>query len=240
MSRAAKTPTRTKIFSTRLSTLLGKELLTSQTFQQAVRHRSKGGEHNERLEFLGDSILGFVISTQLYQQMPNASEGYLSRLRASLVNENSLADIAVDLGIGEHLLLGPGELKSGGHRRKSILADAVEAIIASLYLEKDIDAAQAFILTIYKERLRDLPSEHELKDPKSRLQELLQAYNYELPLYELVAVIGADHKQTFTTRCDIPALNISIEGTARSRKKAEQIAAELAYQALVKQFASIK
>lgn len=208
-------------------------MLESPSFQQAIRHRSKGGAHNERLEFLGDSILGFIISTQLYNQMPEASEGYLSRLRASLVNENTLAEIASYLEIGEHLLLGPGELKSGGHRRKSILADSVEAIIASLYLEQGIEAAEKFVLNLYEYRLQNLPSEHELKDPKSRLQELLQSRNYSLPSYELVEIVGADHKQTFTTQCDIPSLKISVKGTARSRKKAEQIAAEKAYQAVI-------
>lgn len=208
-------------------------MLASTSFQQAIRHRSKGGAHNERLEFLGDSILGFIISCQLYTQMPEASEGYLSRLRASLVNENTLAEIAGYLEVGEHLLLGPGELKSGGHRRKSILADAVEAIIASLYLEKGIEAAEQFVLTLYEYRLQNLPSEHELKDPKSRLQELLQSHNHKLPDYELVNIVGADHKQTFTTQCAIPSLKVNVKGTARSRKKAEQIAAEKAYQAVI-------
>lgn len=214
--------------------MLGREMLDSDAFQRAIRHRSRGGKHNERMEFLGDSVLGFVISSRLYSQLPDASEGYLSRLRASLVNENTLADIAGELSLGEHLLLGPGELKSGGFRRKSILADAVEAVIASIYLEQGIEAAQRFILDLYKDKLQELPSEHDLKDPKSRLQELLQSRNYPLPAYQLLETTGEAHKQVFTCQCDIPALDIKVKGIASSRKKAEQKAAENAYQAAIK------
>jgi ribonuclease-3 len=184
-----------------------------------------GGKHNERMEFLGDSILGVIITSRLYSQLPDASEGYLSRLRASLVNEDSLADLALDLSISEHMRLGSGELKSGGFRRRSILADAFEAVVGCLYLEHGIQVAEKFVLTVYENRLSHLPAERDLKDPKSRLQELLQSKGYDIPAYTLLSVTGKAHKQTFTAECCIKSLNICTKGSASSRRKAEQKAA---------------
>ena len=139
--------------------------MASDCFIQSLTHRSANNKHNERMEFLGDSVLGLVITKALYHHMPKATEGYLSRLRASLVNENTLAEIANELSLGDFLRLGAGELKSGGFRRKSILSDTLEAVIASVYLEKGTNAAEEFVLKIYTNRFDELPSEDELKDP---------------------------------------------------------------------------
>lgn len=204
--------------------------MATDTFSRAITHRSADGKHNERMEFLGDSVLGLIITTELYKKMPRANEGYLSRLRASLVNENALASIAMELALGDFLRLGPGELKSGGFRRKSILADAFEALIGCIYLEQGLESARHFVLAAYGERLQHLPDEDALKDPKSRLQEFLQSRGYELPEYNLLEVHGEAHKQTFTTECVIASLHIRTQGTSSSRRKAEQEAASLAFQ----------
>jgi ribonuclease-3 len=217
----------------KLTKLLGSELMATDTFVRAITHRSAEGKHNERMEFLGDSVLGLIITTELYQRMPRASEGYLSRLRASLVNENALAGIAVELTIGDFLRLGSGELKSGGFRRKSIIADAFEAIVGCIYLEQGMEAAKQFVLTAYGDRLDNLPAEDTLKDPKSRLQEFLQSRGHELPDYTLIDTQGEAHRQTFTAECVIPKLNIRTTGTSGSRRKAEQEAAELAFQQVI-------
>lgn len=214
----------------KLTKLLGSELMATDTFVRAITHRSAEGKHNERMEFLGDSVLGLIITTELYQRIPRASEGYLSRLRASLVNENALAGIAAELAIGDFLRLGAGELKSGGFRRKSIIADAFEAIVGCIYLEQGMEAAKKFVLTAYGERLDNLPAEDSLKDPKSRLQEFLQSRGHDLPDYNLIDTQGEAHKQTFTAECVIPKLNIRTTGTSGSRRKAEQEAAGLAFQ----------
>ncbi len=214
----------------KLTKLLGSELMATDTFVRAITHRSAEGKHNERMEFLGDSVLGLIITTELYQRIPRASEGYLSRLRASLVNENALAGIAAELAIGDFLRLGAGELKSGGFRRKSIIADAFEALIGCIYLEQGMEAAKQFVLTAYGDRLNNLPAEDTLKDPKSRLQEFLQSRGHDLPDYNLIDTQGEAHRQTFTAECVIPKLNIRTTGTAGSRRKAEQEAAGLAFQ----------
>lgn len=214
----------------KLSKILPASLQQTKCFKQALTHRSASGKHNERMEFLGDSVLGFVITRALYDLMPKATEGYLSRLRASLVNEGTLADIAVDISLGDYLNLGAGELKSGGFRRKSILSDTLEAVIASVYLEQGMDEARNFILHLFDERLDSLPSEDELKDPKSRLQELLQARGYAIPEYELISVTGDAHRQTFTAECVVKELKVSTQGVATSRRKAEQKAAKHAFQ----------
>ena len=224
----------------RLVDLLGHKHMSSDCFVQALTHRSFGAKHNERMEFLGDSVLGLVITHALYHKMPKATEGYLSRLRASLVNENTLAEIANDLSLGDYLRLGAGELKSGGFRRKSILSDTLEAVIASVYLEKGIDAAREFVLRIYTGRLENLPSEDSLKDPKSRLQEFLQSRSYTIPEYNLVSTTGDAHRQVFTAECIIADLDIHTRGIAGSRRKAEQQAAQNAYDIVMKNEADKK
>ncbi|MGB0846521.1 MAG: ribonuclease III [Thiolinea sp.] len=213
----------------KLTKLLSPELMATDTFVRAITHRSANGKNNERMEFLGDSVLGLIITTELYRQMPRASEGYLSRLRASLVNENALAQLSAELALGDFLRLGPGELKSGGFRRKSILADALEALIGCIYLEQGLREAETFVLTIFTERLNNLPSEDDLKDPKSRLQEFLQSRGHDLPNYQLLGVEGEAHRQTFTAECRIPVMKIITQGVSGSRRKAEQDAAAKAF-----------
>jgi len=217
----------------KLNNLLGSEFLKTPHFKRAMTHRSASGKHNERMEFLGDSILGLVISDALYRRLPEASEGYLSRLRASLVNESVLAELSTELKLGELLNLGTGEVKSGGVNRKSILADALEALIASVYLEHDLETASHFVLTLFESRLKTLPQEDELKDPKSRLQECLQSKGYDIPAYKLISATGDAHRQTFTAECKIASLNITTQGVATSRRRAEQISAASAYQKVV-------
>jgi len=204
--------------------------MSTSYFKRAMTHRSASGKHNERMEFLGDSILGLVISDALYHRLPEASEGYLSRLRASLVNESMLAELGTELRLGELLNLGTGEIKSGGVNRKSILADAMEALIASVYLDQGLEAAREFVLKLYDSRLEVLPREEELKDPKSRLQEYLQSKGHDLPEYNLVLATGDAHRQTFTAECKITSLNIITQGVSSSRRKAEQISAAAAYE----------
>ena len=210
--------------------------MASDCFLQSLTHRSAHHKHNERMEFLGDSVLGLVITNALYLHMPHATEGYLSRLRASLVNESTLAEIANELSLGDFLRLGAGELKSGGFRRKSILSDTLEAVIASVYIEKGMDAAEKFVLKIYTNRFDELPTEDALKDPKSRLQELLQSRKLEIPNYELISTSGDDHRQMFTAECSIPSQSIQTKGVSSSRRKAEQQAALNAYEIVKESF----
>jgi ribonuclease III len=191
----------------------------------AVTHRSAGAGHNERLEFLGDSILNCSVAHLLYDAHPQADEGALSRLRAKLVSGETLAQIAGDLGVGEHLRLGPGELKTGGFRRASILADALEAILGAIFLDSGFDAAAAAVARIMAPRMSELPAADTLKDPKTRLQEALQARGVTLPVYTLTAATGDPHMQSFTVSCEIPVLGLAAVGEGGSRRRAEQLAA---------------
>lgn len=196
-------------------------------FIQAITHRSANGRNNERLEFLGDAILDFVISEALFRLRPAASEGDLSRLRSSLVKDRSLAKIAGAIGLGEHLVLGSGERKTGGHRRESILADALEAIFGAIYLDAGFDAARGVIERLFAARLEDLPDARDLRDPKTRLQEWLQARQLALPQYVLLEITGEDHRQSFAVSCTVTELSQTTEGRASSRRRAEQKAAQL-------------
>jgi ribonuclease-3 len=191
----------------------------------ALTHRSAGADHNERLEFLGDSILNCSVARMLYDAHPQADEGALSRLRATLVSGESLAQIAGDLGLGEHLHLGAGELKSGGFRRASILADALEALLGAIFLDSGFDAADAAVARIMTPRMSDLPGAEALKDPKTRLQEVLQASGLALPIYTLTAVTGDPHAQSFTVTCEVPVFGVAAVGEGASRRRAEQLAA---------------
>jgi ribonuclease-3 len=191
----------------------------------AVTHRSAGADHNERLEFLGDSILNCAVARLLFDAHPLADEGALSRLRASLVSGDTLAQIAGDLGLGEFLRLGQGELKSGGFRRASILADALEAILGAIFLDSGFEAAAAAVARIMGPRMTDLPAADALKDPKTRLQEVLQARGLALPTYTLTAVGGDPHAQSFTVTCDVPVFGVAAVGEGASRRRAEQLAA---------------
>jgi ribonuclease-3 len=192
----------------------------------SLTHRSAPGHNNERLEFLGDAVLDFVVSEVLFRSQPMAPEGDLSKLRASLVSDASLALLAADLGVGEHLVLGSGERKSGGHRRESILADALEAIFGAVYLDAGFDASKAVIERAFGERLQVFPDVEELRDPKTRLQEWLQARQRRLPDYELVKVSGEAHRQKFEVHCSIADSDVITTGTGTTRRNAEQEAAE--------------
>jgi ribonuclease-3 len=191
----------------------------------ALTHRSGGADHNERLEFLGDSILNCAVARLLYDAHPQADEGDLSRLRASLVSGESLAQIAADLGLGEYLHLGSGELKSGGFRRASILADALEAMLGAIFLDGGYEAAAAAVARLVAARMLELPAAGTLKDPKTRLQELMQARGLALPVYTLTAVAGDPHAQSFTVMCEVPVFGIGARAEGASRRRAEQLAA---------------
>lgn len=204
---------------------LGYEFTDATLLQQALTHRSHPGANNERLEFLGDAILDFVVSEIVYRSHAGASEGDLSKLRASLVKDTSLAELAKSLGMGEHLILGGGERKSGGHRRESILADALEALFGAVYLDSGIAAATAVIEKVFGVRLQNLPSLDELRDPKTRLQEWLQGRGHGLPDYELLQVSGKAHQQKFEVSCSIQDATHTTTGSGTTRRNAEQAAA---------------
>jgi ribonuclease III len=191
----------------------------------AVTHRSAGADHNERLEFLGDSILNCCVARMLYDAHRDADEGALSRLRSTLVSGETLAQIAGELALGQHLRLGSGELKTGGFRRASILADALEAILGAIFLDSGFDAAAAAVARIMGPRMAELPAADLLKDPKTRLQEALQAHGLALPVYTLTAVAGDPHLQAFTVSCEVPVLGVAAVGEGGSRRRAEQLAA---------------
>ena len=192
---------------------------------QALTHRSAGAQHNERLEFLGDGILNFVIASELFRLKPEFDEGELSRMRAMLVRKETLAEIASELEIGSHLNLGIGELKSGGFERDSILADSVEALLGAIYLDGGFEACAMVIKSLYADRLVNLPDIDLLKDPKTRLQEYLQARQLALPGYEVISKHGKAHEQQFRVRCTVPELSIEAEAQALGRRRAEQSAA---------------
>lgn len=194
--------------------------------KQALTHRSVGSQNYERFEFLGDSILSFVISQELFRRFPSHSEGDLSRLRAFLVKGDMLADIAKELGLGDFLILGQGELKSGGFRRASILADALEAVFAAIYLDSGIEAAKQVILKLYQSRLDDSRLISCLKDAKTQLQEYLQAKKQSLPEYVLTKIEGEEHDQVFFITCSVASLKLKAQGQGPNRRKAEQIAAQ--------------
>lgn len=198
----------------------------------ALTHRSHGKRNNERLEFLGDSILNFVIAEALYARFPEAREGQLSRLRAQLVKGETLAELAREMKLGDYLRLGSGELKSGGFRRDSILADAVEAIIGAIYLDSDMETCRPYILRWYASRLEKTSLQDTQKDSKTRLQEFLQSRKAPLPDYELISVSGEAHKQTFEIRCHVTLLDQPSPGVGSSRRQAEQEAAKYALDAL--------
>lgn len=208
-----------------LARRLGHGFASPELLAEALTHRSVGSAHNERLEFLGDAVLNLVIAAELYRLRPDASEGDLSRLRASLVRERTLADIAAELDLGAVLRMGSGELRSGGFRRASILADALEAILGAVYLDAGFAAADQIIRNLFADRLRNLPEADQLKDPKTRLQEWLQARGRPLPEYRLVDESGEAHERRFTVRCLLEDADVSAEGEGGGRRRAEQAAA---------------
>lgn len=192
---------------------------------QALTHRSAGAPHNERLEFLGDAVLGVIVSDALYARWPKADEGSLTRARAELVRESSLAAVARELDLGPRLVLGAGELKSGGHRRDSILSDALEAVFAAVYLDAGLDTCRDVVLPLFEKTFVALAGGRVAKDAKTRLQEWLQGRQRPLPVYELVSESGDDHAKLFLARCTTLDPPLAADGEGTSRRNAEQVAA---------------
>jgi ribonuclease-3 len=192
----------------------------------ALTHRSASSRNNERLEFLGDSVLNLVVAEQLFRLYPSASEGDLSRLRARVVSAEPLAEVAQRIGLGERLQLGSGELKTGGFRRQSIIADALEALIGAVYLDAGLDTARTLVLGLLGERIASAPDVASLKDSKTRLQEYLQAKGLPLPSYTVESVEGEPHDQHFCVECRVDALQRVARGEGKSRRRAEQEAAQ--------------
>lgn len=211
-----------------LQDLLGYRFERQVGLETALTHRSFNKNNNERLEFLGDGILNFVIAHHLFDRFPEANEGQLSRLRAHLVKGATLAVLARQFHIGEYLRLGPGERKSGGFRRDSILAGTLEAIIGGVYIDGGFEAARELISVIYRDRLASLSLEQGFKDPKTRLQEYLQGKSMSLPEYRVLSTEGDAHNQVFQVECAIAEVGITTQGSAGSRRMAEQEAADKA------------
>jgi ribonuclease III len=209
------------------SRALGHGFADAALLAQALTHRSAGSQNNERLEFLGDALVNLIVAELIFEQHPRADEGAMTRLRASLVNGTALAAIAREAEFGDRLHLGPGELKSGGYRRDSILADAFEAVVAAIYLDAGWDACRTLVRELFEKRTAEGASAAP-KDAKTRLQELLQARALALPVYELVASHGDEHAKTFDVECRIEALGVRTSGTGTTRRSAEQAAAEQA------------
>lgn len=195
--------------------------------KSALTHRSVKGDNNERLEYLGDSIVNFIIAEEIFIRCPHAREGEMSRLRAMLVKGDTLAELAREFELGEHLLLGSGELKTGGRDRDSILADAVEAVIAAIYLDSGMATVRKLVVNWYESRLQDIQNITTLKDPKTLLQEHLQSRRLDLPSYEVDTIEGEAHNQTFIVKCQVAQLNLETKADGSSRRKAEQKAAQL-------------
>lgn len=197
--------------------------------ERALTHRSKSSENYERLEFLGDSVLNFVVSAELYDRYPDLAEGELTRLRAALVRQQTLADLARSLALGDYLALGGGELKSGGFDRDSILADTLEAVLGAVYRDGGMETARRVILELYDDALAALDPHSVPKDPKTQLQEHLQKHSLPLPTYNILEVSGEPHNQTFVVECSVGGLPAPVRGSGASRRRAEQQAAASAY-----------
>jgi ribonuclease-3 len=217
----------------RLQQRIGYQFLQPELLERALSHRSVGARNNERLEFLGDAILGFEVADHLYHQVDDADEGQLSRMRAHLVKRETLAEIARELQLGDILNLGAGELRSGGQTRNSILADAIEAVIAAVYLDGGIDEARALVRRLLGDRLAEPTAETRRKDPKTRLQEHLQSMGKSLPKYDVVSTSGDQHEQVFRVVCSTGLVD-DTQGEGSSRRRAEQLAADRMLQLLEK------
>jgi ribonuclease-3 len=216
----------------RLQQALGHEFADPQLLVQALTHRSAGSHNNERLEFLGDSIVNHIIAEAVYRRFPSAREGEMSRMRASLVKGETLADVAREFQLGDFLVLGTGERKSGGHRRDSILADTLEALVGAILLDSSVKQCRRCVLQWFAPRLDQLAVGTTNKDAKTELQEFLQGRGNPLPEYELVAVTGEDHEQRFDVACRLTRPVLVAQGTGGSRRKAEQAAAMAALERL--------
>ncbi|MDX2426465.1 MAG: ribonuclease III [Cycloclasticus sp.] len=212
----------------RLQKKINANFKNQELLELALTHRSIGQNNNERLEFLGDSILGFIIADEIFMMFPTAEEGVMSRMRAHLVNGRVLAEISKDMGLSDELILGQGEKKSGGKNRASILSDALEAIIGAMYKDAGLGETKKWILSVFKDRLDALSLDAAEKDPKTRLQEYLQSRGRNVPEYTVTSTSGADHNQLFTVACQVDSLNEVIKASSSTRKKAEQKAASKA------------
>jgi len=213
-----------------LQKVLGYTFADSSLLTLSLTHRSvDGARNNERLEFLGDSVLSTIIGEYVFEKFPDAREGALSRMRSSLVNGSSLAAVAREFGLSDYLILGPGELKSGGRRRESTLEDAIEAVIGAIYQDSGYSECRRVVLSWFGSRLDKLAADDNVKDNKSRLQEFLQSKKTPLPRYEIVSIDGKSHDQSFTVACCIESEDESYTGKAQSRRQAEQIAAGKAF-----------
>jgi ribonuclease III len=215
-----------------LQKALGYRFSDRALLELALSHRSVGGRNNERLEFLGDSVVNHIVAEELYRRFPEAREGQMSRMRASLVKGETLAQLATELGMGECLALGPGERKSGGYRRTSILADAFEAVAGAMLIDSDFEQCRHCLAALFASRLEALSPGRNDKDAKTRLQEYLQARQSPLPDYQLVDVSGEDHLQHFHVKCRLSRPQLTVDGRGSSRRRAEQAAASAALEAL--------
>lgn len=220
--------------------MLGYHFKQSKLLQQALTHRSYSALHNERFEFIGDSILNYSVAKMLFEAFPRLTEGELSRMRANLVNQDTLSQIAAELKVGDALLLGTGELKSGGFRRPSTLADAMEALFAAVNFDADFNTAEAVVRHLYAERIRHINPLNSGKDAKTLLQEALQARHMPLPKYRIVDQIGDVHNQQFVVQCDLGETGFQTEAAGHSRREAEQQTAKTALVWLEKNFPSAK
>lgn len=218
----------------KLSSELGYTFKNKELLSTALTHRSHSLAHNERLEFLGDSLLNCIIAERLYQSHPDLAEGDLSRLRAHLVKEQTLSNIAVSLRLGEALMLGVGEQKTGGMQRASILADTLEAIVGAIFLDAGFEETAKWVNALYDSVWEKIDPSELGKDPKTQLQEYLQSQKMSLPLYTIVEIQGEAHQQIFTVECFLKESNIRCHGEGSSRRNAEQVAAKNAYQLLIK------
>jgi ribonuclease-3 len=217
----------------RLQRALDYEFTDSNLLELALTHRSAGKKNNERLEFLGDSIVNHIIAEALYRQFPLADEGEMSRMRANLVKGETLAELGRELELGQYLKLGPGERKSGGHNRGSIIADAFEAIAGAILLDSDVERCRKCILSLFGSRISDVGKAPERKDPKTELQEYLQGRHIPLPIYELQKVDSDDHNPQFHVKCILQKPALVVAAAGGSRRKAEQAAAELALKRII-------
>lgn len=213
---------------------LGYQFNKIELLEQALTHRSLESRNNERMEFLGDSIVNFIVAELLFKTRDKSKEGDLSRFRANLVNRDGLAEIANGFELSDYLLMGTGELRSGGFRRPSILSDALEAIVSAIYLDSNMETCKTVVGKWFQEKIDNNTDVHALKDAKTQLQEYLQAKKLDLPTYELLGVQGEQHQQTFMVECKIPEWKVVAVGQGKSRRRAEQAAAELCLDSLRK------
>jgi len=217
-----------------ICTCLGYQFRESSLLNLALTHRSASKENNERLEFLGDSILNFIIAEALHKKYPKLKEGEMSRLRADLVNRQALIDIAHQFNLGKYIILGSGEYKSGGQQRESILANTVEALIGAIYLDSSFETCRQRVISWYQDKIENLDPAEIIKDPKTRLQEYLQAQQMQLPTYRILAITGKDHEQIFKVACEVEGSPIKAEAKSTSRRKGERLAAENFYEQLIR------